>query len=134
MLESFILSLWQNEVITQISVDITNLPKTDDGYCCIVAMDYFSKWPESRPLKDHTTESVRKLLLFENVICRHGCIKIQIYYQGREFVNRISVELHKQAGTKQHIKGHNAICLPFSSKWPYGATESHYKRCFYQIL
>ena len=46
-----------DEVMVQIGVDISNLPKTEDGYCCIVvAMDYFSKWPEARALKDHCSE------------------------------------------------------------------------------
>ena len=37
----------------QIGIDyITNLPKTDEGYDTIVtAIDYTSKWPESKPLK-----------------------------------------------------------------------------------
>jgi len=92
-----------SKVMVQIGVDITNLPKTEDGYCCIVvAMDYFSKWPEARPLKDHTAESVAKFL-FEDIICRHGCVEIQINDQGREFVNKTSAELHRLTGTKQHI-------------------------------
>ena len=92
-----------SEVMVQIGIDITNLPKTDDGFnCVVVAMDYFSKWPEARPLKDHTAESVARFL-FEDIICRHGCVKIQINDQGREFVNKISAELHKMTGTKQNI-------------------------------
>ena len=36
-----------SDVIVQIVVDITNFPEADDGYrCAVVAMDYFSKWPE----------------------------------------------------------------------------------------
>ncbi|XP_029638023.1 uncharacterized protein LOC115213228 [Octopus sinensis] len=92
-----------NEMMAQIGVNITNSPKTDDSYCCIVvAMDYFSKWLEVRPLKDHTAETVVKCH-FEDVICRHGCIKILINDQGREFVNRVSAELHKLTATQQHI-------------------------------
>ena len=38
----------------QLSIDcITNLPKTEEGYDTIVtAIDYTSKWPESKPLKE----------------------------------------------------------------------------------
>ncbi|XP_029643293.1 uncharacterized protein LOC115217682 [Octopus sinensis] len=79
--------------MAQTGVDITNLPKTDDSYCCIVvAMDHFSKRPEARSLKYYTAESVGKFL-FEDVICRHL----------REFVNIVSADLHKLTGTQQHI-------------------------------
>ena len=92
-----------SEVMVQIRVDISNLPKTEEGYCCIVvAIDYFSKWPEARALKNHTAKSVAKFL-FEDIICRHGCVKIQINDQGREFVNAVSAELHTLTGTKQHM-------------------------------
>ena len=44
----------------QISIDcITNLPKTDEGYDTIVAaIDYTSKWPESKTLKGKCAEAV----------------------------------------------------------------------------
>ena len=77
----------------QIGVDITALPRTDDGYAYVVmAVDYFSKWPEARAIKDKTAVSVAKFL-FEEIICRHGCTEIQINDQGREFVNSVSEEL-----------------------------------------
>ncbi|XP_068224267.1 uncharacterized protein [Palaemon carinicauda] len=89
--------------MVQIGIDITNMSKTEDGYCCVVvAMDYFSKWPEAHALKDHTTESVAKFLLEKN-ICRHGCVNIQVNDQGREFVNQVSSALHDMTGTKQHV-------------------------------
>ena len=90
-------------VMRQIGVDITQLPPSDDGYRYVVmAVDYFSKWPEARPLKDKTALSVASFL-FEDIICRHGCIEIQINDQGREFVNGVSEELFRLSGTKQHI-------------------------------
>ncbi|XP_068224257.1 uncharacterized protein [Palaemon carinicauda] len=92
-----------SEVMLQIGVDITNMPKTEDGYCCVVdAMDYFSKWPEAHALKVHTTENVAKFLL-EKIICRHGCVIIQINDQGREFVNQVSSALHDMTCTKQLV-------------------------------
>ncbi|XP_014771591.1 uncharacterized protein LOC106870120 [Octopus bimaculoides] len=62
-----------NEVMDQTGVDITNLPKTDDGYCCCNGLLF----QMAKGSKDHTAESVGKFL-FEDVICQHGCIKIQI--------------------------------------------------------
>ncbi|CAL4122022.1 unnamed protein product [Meganyctiphanes norvegica] len=98
-----------SEVMVEIGVNITNLPKTEDGYTCIVlAIDYFSKWPEARPLKDHNTEKIARFL-FEDIICRHGCVKIQINDQGEDFVNKVSAEIQRLTGTKQHItSGYNS--------------------------
>lgn len=80
----------QPEVMTQIGVDITSITKTTDGYrYVVVAVDYYSKWTEARALKDKKAESVAKFL-FEDILCRHGCVKIQINDQGREFVNKVS--------------------------------------------
>ena len=90
-------------VMRQIGVDITQLPPTEDGYRYVVmAIDYFSKWPEARALRAKTALSVAAFL-FEEIICRHGCIEIQINDQGREFVNGVSAELLRLSGTKQHI-------------------------------
>ena len=91
--------------MVQIRVGTTNFPKIDDGYCfAVVALDYFSKRPEARALKDHTAESVAKFL-FEGIICHHGCVKIQINDQGREFVNKVFTELHRLSGVEQHVTG-----------------------------
>ena len=96
-----------NEVMVQIGVDITNLPKTEDSYCYVVlAVDYFSKWPEARALKEHTAETVAKFL-FEDIICRHGCVKIQINDQSKEFVNEVSTKLHKLTGSQQYISAYH---------------------------
>ena len=90
-------------VMAQIGFDFTNLPRTEDGFCCVVvAMDYFSKWPEARALRNHTAESVAKFI-FEDTVCRHGCIKVQINDRGHAFVNKVSAELHRLTGTKQHL-------------------------------
>ena len=53
----------------QIGIDcITNLPKTDEGFDTIVtAIDYTSKWPESKPLKG-------KLLK----VLQNSCMKLSV--------------------------------------------------------
>ncbi|CAB4407483.1 unnamed protein product [Rhizophagus irregularis] len=38
----------------------------------LVAMDYFTKWPEAKATKRDTAEEVVKFL-YEEIICRHGC-------------------------------------------------------------
>ena len=48
----------------QLGIDcITNLPKTEEGYDTIVtAIDYTSKWPESKPLKGKFAEGVAEFI------------------------------------------------------------------------
>ena len=75
----------------QIGIDcITNLPNTDEGYDTIVtAIDYTSKWPESKPLKGKFAECVAEFMY--ELVCHHGAAKIHISDQGREFVNQVCV-------------------------------------------
>ena len=75
----------------QIGIDcITNLPKTDEGYDTIVtAIDYTSKWPESKSLKGKFAEGVAEFTY--KLVCHHGAAKIHISDQGREFVNQVCV-------------------------------------------
>ena len=73
----------------QIEIDVCNLPEVDGFKHLDVCIDYFTKWSEAKFLYD--------------VICRHGCMKIQINDQGREFVNEVSNVLHNMTGTEQHI-------------------------------
>lgn len=90
-----------NEVMKQVGIDLIQLPKTQGYSYVVVLIDYFSKWPEAAPLKDKSAMSVASFLY--QVICRHGCLQIQINDQGREFVNKVSEELHKLTGTEQRI-------------------------------
>lgn len=78
------------------------LPEVDGFKYVVVAIDYFSKWTEARPLKDKTAVSVARFL-YDEVICRHGCPKIQINDQGREFVNNLNYELSLLTGTEQRV-------------------------------
>ena len=78
----------------QLGIDcITSLPPTDEGYDTIVtAIDYTSKWPESKPLKGKFTEGVAEIRY--ELVCHHGAAKIHISDQGREFVNQACVIPH----------------------------------------
>ena len=67
-----------------------------------MAVCYFSKWIEARALKSKGALEVARFL-YEDIICRHGCVAIQINDQGREFVNSVSAELHGLTGTTQRI-------------------------------
>ena len=88
-------------VMNQIGVDICNLPEVD-GYCClVVCTDYFSKWSDANPLKDKKATTVSQFLY--ELTCGHSCFSIQINDQGLEFVNSVSVELHRLTGTIQRV-------------------------------
>lgn len=64
-------------------------------------IEYFSKWYEAKPIKDKSALTVAYVLY--DVICRHGCIEIQINDQGHEFVNDVNTKLHKLTGVEQRV-------------------------------
>ena len=90
-----------SEVLEQIGVDICNLPEVNEYKPLALCIDYFSKWSEAKPLKDKLAESV-SLFLYE-IICRHGCMRIQIREEGREFVNDITTKVHEMTGVDQRF-------------------------------
>ena len=90
-----------SEVTKQIGVDICNLATVDGYKHLVVAIDYFSKWSEAKPLKDKLAISVAEFLY--ELVCRHGCFQIQINDQGREFVNAVADTLHDMTGVDQRI-------------------------------
>ena len=90
-----------SEVMKQIGVDICRLPSVDEFEYLIICIDYFSKWPEAKPIHDKSSPTVSQFL-FE-LICRHGCFAIQINDQDREFVNEVADELHSMTGSQQRV-------------------------------
>uniref|UniRef100_A0A1B0GHP0 RNA-directed DNA polymerase n=2 Tax=Lutzomyia longipalpis TaxID=7200 RepID=A0A1B0GHP0_LUTLO len=70
----------------RIAVDITGpFPITTRGNRYIlVAMDYFSKWPEILPIPDQTAETVARALV-EQVFSRYGVPQLIHSDQGRNF-------------------------------------------------
>ena len=76
-------------------------------------VDYFTKWVEAEPIKDKTADTVANFLY--SLICRHGCVDVQINDQGREFVNSVSERLHQLTGVKQRITSayHPQVCLDY---------------------
>lgn len=92
--------------------------RSSNGHVAIVmAVCYFSKWIEARPLKSKEAVEVARFL-YEDIICHHGCVAIQINDQGREFVNSVSAELHTLTGTTQRITSayHPQVSIYPSSK------------------
>ena len=69
-------------------IDIVGpLPQTEDGNrYIVVAMDYFTRWPEARPLRYANVQTVAKFI-YEEIICRYGAPKVIQSDQGTHFVN-----------------------------------------------
>ena len=89
-------------VMSRIGVDVFNLPKVD-GYCQMDIVQLhlqitLEKGVKRNNLKVKKPDSSQ--FLYE-LICRHDCFPIKINEQVREFVNSVSVELHRLIGTIQ---------------------------------
>jgi hypothetical protein len=78
----------------RIGIDIIGpLPITSRNNRYIVtATEYFTKWPEAKPLKKADAENVAKFL-YEEIICRHGTPKILLSDQGSHFRNELVEKL-----------------------------------------
>src|SRR6266498_2933148 len=65
------------DIFERWEVDIVGpLPITREGNkYIVVAMDYFSRWPEARPLKVANADTVA-MFLYEEIICRFGASRI----------------------------------------------------------
>ena len=82
------------EPFYQIGIDIVGpLPKTDrDNKYIVVAMDYFTKWPEAKALKEANAKEVA-LFIYEDIICRHGCPNKILSDRGTHFNNQVVEKL-----------------------------------------
>src|SRR5438034_5843859 len=78
------------EPFYMIGVDFVGpLPITENGNrYIIVAMDYFTKWPEARAVENMKANTIAKFI-FEEIICRHGVPQIMLSDRGTSFVNKV---------------------------------------------
>ena len=65
------------DIFERWGIDIVGpLPQTEDGYrYIVVAIDYFSRWPEARPLTHANARQVAKFI-YEEIICRFGAPRV----------------------------------------------------------
>ena len=77
------------QVKKQVGLDLCSLPEVDSYYHLIVWNDYSIKWLEVNPTREKTALTIA-MLLYE-LLCRHGCFKVQINDLGREFINETSL-------------------------------------------
>src|SRR6266542_4037295 len=68
----------------------------------VVAIDYFSRWPEARPLKVANANTVTTFL-YEEIICRFGTSKILQSDRGTYFVNEVIQRLIKRFRIKYNL-------------------------------
>ncbi len=65
-------------------------------------MDYFSRWPEARPLKAANLNTVATFL-YEEIICRFGASRILQNDRGTHFMNEVIQRLTKRFRIKHSL-------------------------------
>ncbi len=82
------------DIFERWGIDIVRpLPQTEDGYrYIVVAIDYFFRWPEARPLTHANARQVAKFI-YEEIICRFGVPKVLQSDREMHFVNEVIQEL-----------------------------------------
>ena len=97
-------SIKVKEPFYQIGIDFVGpLPKTPTGNkYIIVAIDYFTKWPEARAVEEATAKKVSKFIM-EEIICRHGCPKKILSDRGSHFNNEMIRELTRKFDIKHYF-------------------------------
>ncbi len=81
-------------IFEQWEIDIVRpLSQMKDGYrYIVVAIDYFFRWPEVRPLTHANTRQVAKFI-YKEIICRFSVPKVLQSDRGTHFVNEVIQEL-----------------------------------------
>src|SRR6266496_2536364 len=92
------------DIFERWGVDIVGpLPITREGNrYIVVAMDYFSRWPEVRLLKAANAATVATFL-YEEIICRFGAPRILQSDRGTHFVNELIQRLTKRFKIKHSL-------------------------------
>ena len=81
----------------QIGIDYVgplNITSQGNKYI-IVAMDYMTKWPEAKPVKEATAQET-VTFIYESIICRHGCPGKILTDRGTHFNNQLLKGLLKK--------------------------------------
>ncbi len=88
----------------RIGIDIVgSLTITKKGNRYIVtAMDYFTKWPIAKVIKEATAKTVSKFI-YEKIICEHRCSQILQNDQRTHFVNRVIQDLSEKFRIKHRL-------------------------------
>ncbi len=73
---------WGVDIVRPLSIT------REENRYIVVAMDYFSRWPEARPLKTANAETVATFL-YEEIICRFGAPRTLQSDRGTHFMNEL---------------------------------------------
>ncbi len=65
-------------------------------------MDYFTKWPIAKALKEATVKTVSKFI-YKKIICEHGYPKVLQSDQKTHFVNRVIENLTEKFRIKYRL-------------------------------
>ena len=68
----------------------------------VTAMDYFTKWPIAKALKEATTKAVSKFI-YQKIICEHRCLEVLQSDQRTHFVNRVIEDLTEKFRIKHRL-------------------------------
>jgi hypothetical protein len=87
----------------QISIDVTMLPTSEDGYCCILTVvDFFSRYLIMVPMRDQKSATVAVALVKE-VFLKMGVAEVMIMDNGRNFTGKLIEELCKLLDVKRQF-------------------------------
>src|SRR3990170_5734836 len=92
------------DVFERWGIDIVGpLPITERGNrYIVVAMDYFTRWPEAKPLKSANAETVATFI-YEEIICRYGIPKVIQSDQETHFMNELLKNLIERFKIKHSL-------------------------------
>ncbi len=65
-------------------------------------MDYFTKWPIAKALKEMTARAISKFI-YEKIICEHGYPEVLQSDRGMYFVNRVIEDLTEKFRIKHYL-------------------------------
>ncbi len=68
----------------------------------VTAMDYFTKWPIAKTLKEATAKAVSKFI-YQKIICEHECSEVLQSDWETHFINRVIKDLTKKFRIKHHL-------------------------------
>ncbi len=68
----------------------------------VVAIDYFTKYPEARVLTNANAKSVANFI-YEDIICRHGCSRKILSDRGSYFNNQVIEKLLKRFKIRHNL-------------------------------
>jgi hypothetical protein len=88
----------------QIGIDYVGpLDATPSGNRYIlVAVDYFTKWPEAKAVKEATAKETAKFL-YETIICQHGTPSVILSDRGTHFVNETIKLMKSEIGFRHRL-------------------------------